>query len=299
MSWVNAVVQGILLGGLYALFATGLSLAFGVMRFVNLAHGDLATFAAFMAFSLTRTHAVSVLVALAIVLPGAFVVGYVLQRVVFDKVIGVDPAYQIVATFGLAIIVENALLEKYTADTRGLDLGKLATKSIKLNDKISIGWLPLITFLCGVGVLVGLALFLKRTKLGRAFRATSDDPRAAQLMGIDNRRIYGVALAISLLTVALAGVLDGARRSFDPFAGPTQLIYAFEAVIIGGLGSLWGTLIGGIVLGIAQCVGAAISPQGFQLAGHLVFLIWLGARFYSAGSTAATWRRLLLKWSST
>ena len=278
MSWVNAVVQGILLGGLYALFATGLSLAFGVMRFVNLAHGDLATFAAFMAFSLTRTHAVSVLVALIIVLPAAFVVGYLLQRLIFDRVIGADPAFQIVATFGLAIIVENALLEKYTADTRGLNFGKLATRSIKINDRISIGWLPLITFLCGVGVLGALALFLKRTKLGRAFRATSDDPRAAQLMGIDNRRIYGVALAISLLTVALAGVLDGARRSFDPFAGPVQLIYAFEAVIIGGLGSLWGTLAGGITLGVAQNVGAQISPQWGPMIGHVVFMAVLASR---------------------
>ena len=278
MSWVNAVVQGVLLGGLYALFATGLSLAFGVMRFVNLAHGDLATFAAFMAFSLTRTHAVSILVALAIVLPASFVVGYLLQRVVFDRVIGADPAYQIVATFGLAIIVENALLEKYTADTRGLDFGKLATSSIRINDKMSIGWLPLLTFLCGVGVLVALALFLKRTRLGRAFRATSDDPRAAQLMGIDNRRIYSVALAISLLTVALAGVLDGARRSFDPFAGPIQLIYAFEAVIIGGLGSLWGTLAGGIALGVAQNVGAQISPQWGPMIGHVVFMTVLASR---------------------
>lgn len=278
MSWVNAVVQGILLGGLYALFATGLSLAFGVMRFVNLAHGDLATFAAFMAFSLTRTHAVSVIVALIIVLPAAFVVGYVLQRVVFDRVIGADPAFQIVATFGLAIIVENALLEKYTADTRGLDLGKLATRSIRINDQISIGWLPLITFVCGVGVLGGLALFLKRTKLGRAFRATSDDSRAAQLMGIDNRRIYGVALAISLLTVALAGVLDGARRSFDPFAGPVQLIYAFEAVIIGGLGSLWGTLAGGITLGVAQLVGERISQAWGPMIGHVVFMAVLASR---------------------
>jgi branched-chain amino acid transport system permease protein len=278
MSWVNAVVQGILLGGLYALFATGLSVAFGVMRFVNLAHGDLAAFAAFMAFSLTRTHAVNVLVALIIVLPAAFVVGYLLQRIVFDRVIGADPAFQIVATFGLAIIIENALLEKYTADTRGLNVGRLATRSIKINDRLSIGWLPLITFLCGVGVLGGLALFLKRTKLGRAFRATSDDPRAAQLMGIDNRRIYGVALAISLATVALAGVLDGARRSFDPFTGPELLIYAFEAVIIGGLGSLWGTLAGGITLGVAQLLGDQISPQWGKMIGHMVFMAVLAIR---------------------
>ena len=153
-------------------------------------------------------------------LPGAFVVGVILQRLVFDRVVGVDPAFAIVATFGLSIVIQNALLEKYTADTQGLYVGELETSSITINDQISIGWLPLITFLCGVGVLGALALFLKRTKLGRAFRATSDDPEAARLMGIDNRRVYGVALGIAVLTVALAGVLMGAQSSFDPFIGP-------------------------------------------------------------------------------
>ena len=272
MTWVNAVVQGILLGGLYALFATGLSLGFGVMRLVNLAHGDLSILAAFMAFSVADALSWNPLVALVIVLPGAFVFGYVLQRLMFDRVVGVDPAYQIVATFGLSIIIQNALLRKYTADNRGLAVGRIATSSIRINDSIGIGWLPLITFLCGVGVLATLALFLKHTRMGRAFRATSDDPEAAQLMGIDNRRVYGLALAIALVTVALAGVLLGAHTTFTPFTGPVRLIYAFEAVIIGGLGSLWGTLAGGITLGVAQLVGKQISTEWGDLLGHLVFL---------------------------
>ena len=278
MIWVNAVVQGVLLGGLYALFATGLSLGFGVMRLVNLAHGDLSILAAFVAFSLADALSINPLVAIVIILPGAFVVGYVLQRVVFDHVVGVDPAYQIVATFGLSIIIQNALLEKYTADTRGLRIGRLQTSSIRINDKIGIGWLPLLTFLCGVAVLGALALFLNHTGLGRAFRATSDDPVASQLMGVDNRRVYGVATAISLVTVALAGVLLGARTSFDPFTGPVRLIYAFEAVIIGGLGSLWGTLAGGITLGVAQLIGKQISTAWGDLVGHVVFLAVLATR---------------------
>ncbi|MGH9134644.1 MAG: branched-chain amino acid ABC transporter permease [Ilumatobacteraceae bacterium] len=278
MTWVNAIVQGVLLGGLYALFATGLSLGFGVMRIVNLAHGDLAILAAFASFSLSATFDINPLVTLVAVLPGAFVVGVVLQRLVFDRVVGVDPAFAIVATFGLSIVIQNALLEKYTADTRGLNVGELETSSITINDQISIGWLPLITFLCGIGVLAALALFLKRTKMGRAFRATSDDPEAARLMGIDNRRVYAVALGIALVTVALAGVLLGARSSFDPFIGPSRLIYAFEAVIIGGLGSLWGTLAGGITLGVAQAIGREISPQWGELTGHAVFLAVLATR---------------------
>jgi branched-chain amino acid transport system permease protein len=278
VSWVNAVAQGILLGGLYALFATGLSVAFGVMRFVNLAHGDLAVFAAFMAFSLVRTRHVNALLALVVVMPVAFLVGYAMQRLVFDRVIGVDPAFQIVATFGLAVVIQNGLLRHYTADVRGVKIGKLGTSSIRVNKQISIGWLPLITFLCGVAVLGGLAVFLRRTKTGRAFRATSDDSRAAQLMGIDNRRVYGVAMAISFATVGLAGVLSAARSSFSPFSGPELLIYAFEAVIIGGLGSLWGTLAGGIALGVAQNLGTQVSPQWGPMFGHIVFIAVLATR---------------------
>jgi branched-chain amino acid transport system permease protein len=278
MTWVNAIVQGILVGGLFALFATGLSLGFGVMRIVNLAHGDLAILAAFIAFSLSATLDVNPLVTLVIVLPGAFAVGIVLHRLVFDRVVGVDPAFAIVATFGLSIVIQNAMLEKYTADTRGLNVGELETSSITVNDQISIGWLPLTTFLCGVGVLAALALFLKRTKMGRAFRATSDDPEAARLMGIDNRRVYAVALGIAIATVALAGVLLGAQTSFDPFIGPSRLIYAFEAVIIGGLGSLWGTLAGGITLGVAQALGREYNSQWGELTGHAVFLAVLATR---------------------
>ncbi len=272
MVWTNAVIQGILLGGLYALFATGLSLSFGVMRLVNLAHGDLAIFAAFMTLSISTSLKINPLVALLIVLPAAFVVGYALQLVVFDRVVGVDPAFQIVATFGLGIVIQNALLHKYTADTRGLNVGTLKTSTIKVNDTIGIGWLPLLTFITAVVVLGSLALFLKRTKLGRAFRATSDDPDAARLMGIDIKRVFAVAMALAIATVALAGVLFGARSSFDPFVGPARLIYAFEAVIIGGLGSLWGTLAGGVTLGVAQAIGRQINPQWGELFGHFVFL---------------------------
>jgi branched-chain amino acid transport system permease protein len=278
MVWTNAIIQGIFLGGLYSLFATGLSLSFGVMRLVNLAHGDLAIFAAFMTLSISTSLKINPLVALLIVLPAAFVVGYLLQLVIFDRVVGVDPAFQIVATFGLGIVIQNALLEKYTADTRGLNVGSLKTSTIKINDTIGIGWLPLLTFITAVVVLGSLALFLKRTKLGRAFRATSDDPDAARLMGIDIKRVFAVAMALAIATVALAGVLFGARSSFDPFVGPARLIYAFEAVIIGGLGSLWGTLAGGVTLGVAQAIGRQINPQWGELFGHFVFLAVLVLR---------------------
>ena len=273
MVWINAIIQGILLGGQFALFATGLSLAFGVMRFVNLAHGDIAMVAAYATLSLGLTLHLNPLVCLLLILPGAFGVGYLLQRIVFDRVVGVDPAFQIVATAGMSVVLQNLIFEKYTADNKGLNPGKtLKISGLRINDKISLGYLPLLTLGFAIVVLSALALFMKRTRTGRAFRATSDDSDAARLMGIDVRKIWAVAMGLAVVTVALAGVLYASSTTVDPFGGPARLIYGFEAVIIGGLGSLWGTLVGGVVLGIAQALGRQINPQWGELAGHFVFL---------------------------
>jgi branched-chain amino acid transport system permease protein len=279
VNWVNAVVQGILVGGLYALYATGLSVAFGVMRLVNLAHGDLAVAAAFAASTIMLATSWSPFATLVVLLPAAAVAGVVSQRLVFDRLVAVDPAFQIVATFGLSIAIQNLLLQRYSATPRALDIGEFGTRSISLiGDDVVVGWFPLSRFLVAVAVLAALSLFLARTRIGRAFRATSDDPEAARLMGIDNRTIYAVAMAIAFATVALGGVFNGAQTQFSPSDGPMLLIFAFEAVIIGGLGSLWGTLVGGIVLGVAQTVGAEFVPGWKQLIGHLVFLAVLAVR---------------------
>jgi branched-chain amino acid transport system permease protein len=278
MDYVNALVQGVLLGGLYALVAAGLSLTFGVMRLVNLAHGDLAVLASFFCASIADTLDWNPLVTLVIVVPIAFVAGVLLDRTMLGRVVGVDPAYQIVATFGLAIAIQNLLLERYSANPRRLDPGSIGRDSIRLTDDISIGWMPLITFLVGVAVLVLLSLFLGRTRLGRAFRATSDDPVAARLVGVDDRRIYATAVGLAVATAALAGVFLGIRTQFDPSSGPIRLVFAFEAVVIGGLGSLWGTLAGGITLGVAQTVGEQYSVGWGVLIGHIVFLAVLAFR---------------------
>jgi branched-chain amino acid transport system permease protein len=178
-------------------------------------------------------------------------------------------------TFGLSIIIQNALQLQFSADSQGLDAGALETASLTITDGLSIGIMPLLTFGVAIGVLVGLQLFFDRTKLGRAFRATSDDPEAAEMMGINSRQIYGIAMGLSLAIVAIAGVLLGIRTNFAPTAGPARLLIAFETVIIGGLGNLWGTLAGGIILGLAQTIGAQINPTYFQLAGHLITLVVL------------------------
>jgi branched-chain amino acid transport system permease protein len=278
MTLVNAVVQGILLGGMYALFATGLSLMFGVMRIVNLAHGDFAVLGAFFALVLVESASLSPLVTLLIVVPGMAVFGYVLQRGLLQRAVVESPLPALLVTFGLSIVVQNLLLEIFSADQRRLQIGSFETGSFQLTEDLAIGYFPAVVFAIAVALLIGLSLFLRRTQLGRLMRATSDDQETARLMGVDNRHMYAFAAAIAFATIALAGVLNGVRTNFSPAAGPILLIFAFEAVIIGGLGRLWGTLLGGIVLGVAQNVGAWIDPAQQVLAGHLVFLLVLALR---------------------
>lgn len=282
MVWINAIIQGLLLGGLFALFATGLSLAFGVMRFVNLAHGDLAILGAFLAVSTTATLDINPFLSLFVIVPVMAASGYCLQRFAFNRTMGDDPLPSILVTFGLGVVIQNALLERYSADSRGLDAGAIETGSMEITDDIAVGWFPVLVLVVAVVVLVGLQLFLSRTRMGRAFRATSDDPSTARLMGIDDRNIYAVVMAIAFATVALAGVFLGIRQTFGPTDGPAQLIFGFEAVVIGGLGSLWGTLLGGVILGVAQTVGNQIDVEydflSGPLFGHLIFLTVLAFR---------------------
>jgi branched-chain amino acid transport system permease protein len=277
VDWVNAVVQGLLLGGLYALFATGLSVMFGVMRVVNLAHGDLAVVAAFLALALV-SGGVPLWFAVVVAAPLFALLGYATQRVLLQRSLAAGPTSTLVVTFGLSIVIQNLLLEHYSADTRTLDGGSFATGAFEVTDQLTVPYLPLVTFLLAVVVLVGIQLFLSRTGLGRMLRASSDDRETAALVGADSRHVYGIATAIAFATVALAGVMMAMRSSFDPATGPSRLLFAFEAVVIGGLGSLWGTLLGGIVLGLTQAIGAQIDPALTILGGHLVFLLVLAFR---------------------
>jgi branched-chain amino acid transport system permease protein len=278
MVWVNALVQGILVGGLYALFATGLSLSFGVMRFVNLAHGDLAVLAAYLVLSWSAAAGGNYWLTMVLVVVVMAAVGYVSQRGLFNFTLGNDPLPGILASFGLGIVIENALQHHFTATDKSIDLGSILTKSIKINDRIAIGWFPLLILGVAVVVLTALQLFLSRTRLGREFRATADDPQTAQLMGINDKHLYGVAMAIAFGAVALAGFFQGARTTFAPLAGGSLLLIAFETVVIGGLGSLWGTLLGGITLGVAQNLANQKWIGTNFLAGHVVFLAVLAFR---------------------
>ena len=278
MSWVNAIVQGILLGGLYALFACGLSLLFGVVRVVNLAHGDFAVLAAYLTLVVITTTHVPALLTFVIVAPLFAVFGYALQRLIIQKSLDVSPLTTLLVTFGLSVVIQNLLLVTASADSHSFDLGSLISASLRVTPELSVGYVPLMILATAVVVLVGLQLFLSRTAMGRAIRAAADDQEASSIAGVNTRHVFGIAAAIAFATVALAGLALGSSSSFDPSAGPARLVFAFEAVIIGGVGSLWGTLVGGIILGVAQAVGAQIDPSGGVLAGHLVFLAVLALR---------------------
>ena len=272
IDWVNTILQGLLVGGLYALFATGLSLSFGIMRLVNVAHGDMIVMAAYLALVVVQTLGVPPFLSLFIVVPVMAAWGYVLQRLLFSRALGESILTPLMVTYGLSIITQNVLVDIFSADSRAIPAGGLTVAAVPLAGGITIGLYPLIVMGTAIAVIAGLQALLAYTELGRAFRATSDDQATAQLMGIDNRKLYGVAMAIAMGIVGLAGLYLGLRANFDPAAGPSRLLYAFEAVVIGGLGSLWGTLAGGMIIGVSQAVGFRLDPGYGILASHLAFL---------------------------
>jgi branched-chain amino acid transport system permease protein len=278
MDFLNTLVQGILLGGVYTLFAIGLSLMFGVMRLVNIAHGDLAVLAGFAAIVMINDSGFHPLLAVLVAFPVAFLIGYLLQKEIFNRVLGEDLLPPMIVTFGLSIVIQNSLLETFSANSQKVSVGPIETASFKVTDTFNVGIFPLLVFVIAIATIVCLQLLFYKTKLGREFRATSDDPQAANLMGIDTSRVFAIATGVAVAVIGVAGILMAIRSTIDPFAGPVRLLFAFEAVIIGGLGSIWGTLAGGILLGLSQAVGGSISPQLQILAGHVTFLIILLVR---------------------
>jgi branched-chain amino acid transport system permease protein len=274
MIWLDVLVQGILLGGLYALFAAGLSLVFGIMRLVNLAHGDLIVFAAFAILLITGTLGLNPFLAALLAAPLMFVTGWALQRFVLNRVLGRDILPPLLVTFGLSVALQNGMLEVFSADSQRLSVGPLESASINLGP-VTVGTMPLLTFASAVLVIFALNRIFYTTALGRAFRAASDDPTTASLMGINPKSVFAIATGLAMVIVTVAALYLGMRSNFDPSIGPARLIYAFEAVIIGGLGSLWGTLVGGVIIGVAQTLGAQLNPEWQILAGHIAFLIVL------------------------
>lgn len=274
-SWIDTLVQGLLLGGLYALFALGQALIFGVMRLTNTAHGDFIVLAAFMAFAISTGLGLNPFAAGALLLPLAFGFGYALQRFPLNGTLGRDPLPSLVVTFGLAIVIQNALQQGFTADPRSIDSMGLNILSLPLTAELSVGVLPLAIFITALACAGGLQWMSQRTALGRAFRAVSDDREVAQLMGLRASHVYALATGIAFVLIALAGTLQAMRTTVSPSDGPALLLFAFEAVIIGGMGSFWGTFAGALILGVTQSVGFRLDPGWGIWFGHLVFLMVL------------------------
>ena len=281
MSVANAILQGIFLGAFYAVLACGLSLMFGVMRIINLAHGDVAVLGAYLVLVIVQGTGLSRLLAFVIALPAMIALGYVLQLTVLQRALKAGILTPLLATFGLSIVIQNLLLLKFSPDVHslGASAGALTTESWNLFGSITISALGLVVLAVAGVVFTALHLFLSRTRPGWRMRATAEDPDAAELIGIDSRHVYARATAIAVAIAGLGGLFLAIRSVFDPVSGPTQLIFAFEAVVIGGMGSLWGTLLGGLALGVAQTLGAQLNPEYAALSGHLLFLAVLILRF--------------------
>lgn len=277
MHWIDGIVQGVLLGGLYAQYALGMALMFGVMKIVNVTHGDLVVLLALIGISLANVAGLGPWAVLATLVPIGAALGWLLQRALLNRVVGNDPLPSLIATFGLSIALQNAMLVIWSADTRSLSGGGIQQASISLGP-IFIGVLPLIVLICATLLTGGLDLTMRRTRFGRSLRAASADVEAAAMVGVNPRNVYAAATAIAVGILGFAATFQAMRSTVAPADGPFQLIFAFEAVIIGGLGSIWGAFAGAMILGISQAIGFRISPGFGILAGHLVFLAVLAIR---------------------
>jgi len=277
MPWLDALVQGILLGGLYAQYALGMALMFGVMRIVNITHGDLMILLALIGISLASSFMLGPWSVLVILVALGATIGLLLQRFILNRVVGEDALPSLIATFGLSIALQNAMLQIWSADTRSLGSGDIVQQSIQIGP-LFVGVLPVIVLLTATVLTAGLATAIRYTRFGRALRAASADVEAAEMTGVNPKSIYAGAAALAVGILGFAAVFQSMRATVSPADGPFQLIYAFEAVIIGGMGSIWGALFGAMVLGISQSIGFRINPGFGILAGHLVFLIVLALR---------------------
>lgn len=270
---IDQIVQATLLGGLYAMFALGLAISVGVLRFINVAHGDIIVLMSFLMLTLSQSLGIPVPLALAILIPTGGIFGWLLQRGILQRAASKNELQIILITFGLSTVIQNGLLEVYGADTRKVTAGGIEMASLKLVDGLSVGVLPLIIFIVACLLIVALEQVLYKTNMGVRIRAVADDPAAARLVGLSVPAIFAVAMALVGITEAVSGGLMSIWTNFDPASGPTRLLIAFEVVVLAGLGSFWGVLAGGIIIAYAQTFGGMIDSALQVLGGHIVFLI--------------------------
>lgn len=285
----NGILSGTMLGGYYALISVGLALNFGVMRLVNLAHGDWLIVAAYLCVTLITATGVAPFWSLVVVVPLMYGVGYLVQRALLNHVSvqaaerrGMSPVFglmlPLLVTFGLSIVLSQGMLITFSSNAATIR-NDLSYSAIRLSEDLSISTLRFGFFIAAAVLLIGLSLWLKKTHIGRAIRAASDDPEVATLMGMRTPHVYAVASGMALASASIAGFMVGMSRSFQPFDGPPFLLMAFGVVILGGLGSLAGSFVGGIVLGITQVLaGTYFGPAAQQVGGYLLILFMLAVR---------------------
>lgn len=275
---VEQLVQASLLGGLYALYALGLAISVGVLRFINVAHGDLIVLMSYLMLTLTQALGMPVILAFAVLVPFGAGLGWLLQRGILERSSEQNEMQAILITFGLSVVIQNALLGIYGADTQKVLAGGIEMASVQIMQGLNVGVLPLIIFATACVMIVGLEQLLYRTGLGVRIRAIAEDPGAGGLVGLKVPAVLAVAMALVGITQAVSGGLISIWTNFDPASGPTRLLIAFEVVVLAGLGSFWGVLAGGIIIALAQTFGAMIDSALQILGGHIVFLILFLAR---------------------
>lgn len=276
MDWIETLINGALLGGLYGLLGIGLALVFGVMRVINIAHGEFMVLGAFLVVILAgMVPGVHPLLLLLPVVGALFLLGYLFQAVLVNRVVrSRDPLAPLLLTFGVSVILRNAMVEIFGADVHSIQAGNLSRASMAILG-IHVGVLPLLTLLLAVVLFLALQWLISSTQIGRIIRATADNSEVVRLMGVKPARIYNLVMALSLALGAIGGVLLAMRSSFTPFSGAERLLIAFEVVVLGGVGSFWGALLGGIALGMAQLAGLKLDPNAGLLYAHLLFFVGL------------------------
>lgn len=275
--WLETLIAGALLGMLYALFGLGLSLSLGVMRMINIAHGDLIVLAAYLGSVCASGFGLDPLPSLTVVVPAMFMIGWLLQVLLLNRVVGRDAMSPLLLTFGLSIVLQNLLQETFSADTRSLDAGTLSTQSMTIGN-LSLGLLPILIAAVSLVIYTLTFVLIRKTQWGRQARAVASDAETSRLVGIDDRALFALMTGFIFAVIAVAGIFYGIRTPFSPSAGPERLLFAFEAVVLGGLGSIWGTFLGGLIIGIVQVFGAQLHTGLGPFFGHLVFLVVLIAR---------------------
>ena len=277
--YLQLIFNGIFLGGLYAAVGVGLSMVFGIVKQANLAHGDLMIVASYITMILiSGMPFLTPWTALVLVIPAMFLIGFFIQKYLLNRFLGSGMESSLIVAFGLSIIIQNGLLVLFSPDARLLKT-PLAIMSFRITDLLYIPVIHMVAGMVGMALIFLLYFFFSRTFLGRAIRAASDDENAAQLMGIDTQNIYACTMGIATASAAVAGTLVGTTSIFYPHTGPQYLIIAFGVIIIGGVGSMAGTLLGGLVLGLSQLLGGKIFGPGYQLlSGYIILLVLLAIR---------------------